>query len=90
MGILLVADGGLERQRLLGDLEHLTHLLEWHTELLGEFLRRGLAADLVEHLAADMVRYAGEFGFSPAARARIAAGPGSVQPASKFDGLFGG
>jgi P27 family predicted phage terminase small subunit len=40
--------------------------------------------------AADMVRYAGEFGFSPAARARIAAGPGSTQPASKFDGLFGG
>jgi P27 family predicted phage terminase small subunit len=40
--------------------------------------------------AADMVRYAGEFGFSPAARARIAAGPGSAQPASKFDGLFGG
>jgi len=37
-----------------------------------------------------MVRYAGEFGFSPAARARIAAGPGSTQPASKFDGLFGG
>jgi P27 family predicted phage terminase small subunit len=38
--------------------------------------------------ASDMVRYAGEFGFSPAARARIAAGV-HVQPAGKFDGLLG-
>jgi P27 family predicted phage terminase small subunit len=41
--------------------------------------------------AADaMVRYASEFGFSPAARARIAAGVGgfSLQAPSKFDGLI--
>src|SRR5262252_5124563 len=51
MGILLVADRGFQRQRLLGDLEHLAHLLERHAELLGKLLGRGLAADLVEHLA---------------------------------------
>jgi P27 family predicted phage terminase small subunit len=39
--------------------------------------------------ASDMVRYAGEFGFSPAARARIAAGV-YAEPAGKFDGLLGG
>jgi|SRR5215471_7603070 len=40
--------------------------------------------------AADaMIRYSGEFGFSPAARARIAAGVGGFSPQapSKFDGL---
>src|SRR5579883_669922 len=49
--ILLVADRGLERDRLVGDLEDLAHLLERHAELLGELLRRRLAADLVQHLA---------------------------------------
>jgi P27 family predicted phage terminase small subunit len=39
--------------------------------------------------ASSMVRYAGEFGFSPAARARIAAGA-AYEPPSKFDGLLGG
>jgi hypothetical protein len=40
-----------------------------------------------------MVRIAGEFGFSPAARSRIALGAGgwfSPQPAGKFAGLIGG
>jgi P27 family predicted phage terminase small subunit len=38
--------------------------------------------------AADMLRYASEFGLTPAARARIAAGPyGETRQASKFDGL---
>jgi len=36
--------------------------------------------------AADMVRYACEFGMSPAARSRIAAGP--LDDGSKFDGLL--
>jgi P27 family predicted phage terminase small subunit len=41
--------------------------------------------------AADMVRYAAEFGLSPAARARIAAGPyGETRTTDKFDGLIGG
>jgi P27 family predicted phage terminase small subunit len=41
--------------------------------------------------AADMVRIAAEFGFSPAARSRIAAGIGGFgpRPPSKFDGLLG-
>src|SRR5262245_65010099 len=51
MRILLVADRGFQRQRLLGDLEHLAHLLERHAELFGKLLGRGLAADLIEHLA---------------------------------------
>jgi P27 family predicted phage terminase small subunit len=38
--------------------------------------------------ANDMVRIAAEFGFSPAARARISAGVG-CEPPSKFDGLIG-
>lgn len=37
--------------------------------------------------ASDMVRYASEFGFTPAARAHISAGA-SPGP-SKFDGLIG-
>jgi P27 family predicted phage terminase small subunit len=40
--------------------------------------------------AADMVRYASEFGFGPAARSRIAAGVSFVRPESKFAGLIGG
>jgi P27 family predicted phage terminase small subunit len=38
--------------------------------------------------AADMVKYASQFGFTPVARARIAAGPFN-QPPGKFDGLLG-
>jgi P27 family predicted phage terminase small subunit len=40
--------------------------------------------------AADMVRFAGEFGLSPAARARISAGVNyEPPPGGKFDGLLG-
>ena len=39
--------------------------------------------------AADMVKYASQFGFTPVARSRIAAGPFN-QPPGKFDGLLGG
>jgi P27 family predicted phage terminase small subunit len=38
--------------------------------------------------ASDMVRYASEFGFGPAARSRIAAGPAASS--SKFAGLLAG
>ena len=52
MGILLVADRGLQRDRLLRDLERLADLLKRHAELLGEFLGGRLAADLVQYLPA--------------------------------------
>jgi P27 family predicted phage terminase small subunit len=38
--------------------------------------------------ANDMLRVAGEFGMTPAARSRIAAGPNQPQPPNKFDGLL--
>jgi P27 family predicted phage terminase small subunit len=38
--------------------------------------------------ASDMVRYAAEFGLSPSARARIAAGPNGDGRPSKFAGLI--
>jgi P27 family predicted phage terminase small subunit len=44
---------------------------------------------IAREAASDMVRFASEFGFSPAARSRIAAGIGAPQP-SKFAGLLGG
>ena len=38
--------------------------------------------------AGDMVRYAAEFGLTPAARSRIAAGPAGESQPNKFDGLL--
>jgi P27 family predicted phage terminase small subunit len=38
--------------------------------------------------AAAMVKYAGEFGLTPSARARIAAGPLATAKANKFSGLL--
>src|SRR5476651_1615382 len=46
VAVLLVADRRLEADRLLGDLEHLAHLLERHAELLGELLGLRLAAEI--------------------------------------------
>src|SRR5665213_17325 len=51
MGVLFIANGRLEADRLLGDLQDLAHLLQGHAELLGKLLGRRLAADLVKHLA---------------------------------------
>lgn len=45
---------------------------------------------LVKAAAVDMVRFAGEFGFTPAARARITAGPLAGQVGGKFGRLLGG
>jgi P27 family predicted phage terminase small subunit len=46
---------------------------------------------VADRAARDMVRYASEFGLTPAARARIAAGPGgSEQQPTKFAGLLAG
>jgi phage terminase small subunit len=45
---------------------------------------------IAANAAADMVRFAGECGLSPAARARISAGVGYEPPpgGGKFDGLI--
>jgi P27 family predicted phage terminase small subunit len=40
--------------------------------------------------ARDMVRYAAEFGFTPAARSRITAADAGANPVGKFDGLLAG
>jgi phage terminase small subunit len=40
--------------------------------------------------ASDMVRYAGEFGLTPAARTRVANGLAAQIAPSKFDGRLGG
>jgi P27 family predicted phage terminase small subunit len=52
--------------------------------------RRNPLVKIVADSADAMVRYAGEFGMTPLARSRLAAGIGG-QPAgpSKFDGLIG-
>src|SRR6266446_6033857 len=51
VGIFLVADRGFQRQGLLHYFQNPVHPLERHAEFLGKLLGRGLAADLVEHLA---------------------------------------
>ena len=45
---------------------------------------------IAREAASDMVRFAGEFGFSPAARARIAGGPFAHPGHGKFAGLIAG
>jgi P27 family predicted phage terminase small subunit len=46
---------------------------------------------IAREAAADMLRWANEFGLTPAARARIAAGPyGETRKTDKFDGLISG
>ena len=52
MAVFLVTDRRFQRDRLLGDLHHLAHLLERHGELFGQFFRRRLTTDLVQHLTA--------------------------------------
>jgi phage terminase small subunit len=52
-------------------------------------MRNPLVA-IAANAANDMLRFAGEFGLTPLARSRIAAGGGYEPPPSKFDGLLGG
>jgi len=49
--------------------------------------RRSPLVQIAASAAADMLRFASEFGMTPAARARISAGVGRA-PAGKFDGLI--
>jgi len=44
---------------------------------------------VANNAAADMVRYAAEFGMTPSARARVAGGVAWREGGSKFDGLLG-
>jgi P27 family predicted phage terminase small subunit len=45
---------------------------------------------IAREAANDMIRCASEFGFSPAARSRIALGPFAQPPSGKFTGLIAG
>src|SRR5690606_4003603 len=49
--VFFLADGGLEADGLLGDLEDLPDLLERHLHALGDLLGRGLAAELLDQIA---------------------------------------
>ena len=53
VAVLLLADGGLQRDRLLRDLEDLAHLVHGHTHLGGDLVRRGVVAERLEQLAGD-------------------------------------
>jgi P27 family predicted phage terminase small subunit len=53
--------------------------------------RRNPVVKIAADAARDMVRYAGEFGMTPVARSRIAAGVwNQPQGGGKFDGFLGG
>src|SRR6266545_2914916 len=52
VAVLLLADGGLEADRLLRDLEDLADLVERQLHLLGDLLRGGLAPELLHEVAA--------------------------------------
>src|SRR2546422_940649 len=56
VAVLFLPDGRLQRDRLLGDLEDLADLVHRHVHLLGDLLRRGLAAQLLDELAGGAVQ----------------------------------
>ena len=51
MAVLLLPDGGLQRDRLLGDLQDLPHPVHRHVHLVGDLLRRGVVPQLLQKLA---------------------------------------
>ena len=51
VAVLLLPDGGLQRDGLLGDLQDLPHPVHRHVHLVGDLLRRGVVAQLLEQLA---------------------------------------
>ena len=55
MAVLLLADGGLERDRLLGDPEDLPDLVDRHIKLRGDVLGARLVAVLVQELGAHLL-----------------------------------
>jgi P27 family predicted phage terminase small subunit len=52
-------------------------------------VRQNPLVKIAANAAKDMLRFAGEFGLTPVARARIAAGV-YAEPKGKFEGLLGG
>ncbi len=50
--------------------------------------RRNPLVKIAADAADDMLRFAGEFGLTPVARTRLAAGGFGPSPPSKFDGLL--
>ncbi len=61
MRVLVVADGRFHRDRFLGDLEDLAHLVLGHFHTLGQLFRRGFAAHFLQHLPADAVELVDRF-----------------------------
>ena len=53
MRILLLADGGFQRHRLLSDLQDLTDLVHGHIHLLGDLVGAGIVAKLLQELTGD-------------------------------------
>ena len=53
LAVAVLAEGGVQGDRLAAVLLDLDDLLRGHVELLGELLRSGLAAEVLQHLALD-------------------------------------
>ena len=51
VAVFFVANRRFQRNRLLGDLQHLAHFFQRHGQLGCQFFRRRLATDFVQHLA---------------------------------------
>src|ERR1043166_1241340 len=50
MAILLLANGGFQRNRLFGNLEDLTHFVQWNFHFAGNFFGRRFASDLLDQV----------------------------------------
>jgi P27 family predicted phage terminase small subunit len=79
----------VETFNAMADRDPATHGLLVKRVSDGNPMRNPLVA-IAANAANDMLRFAGEFGLTPLARSRIAAGGGYEPPPSKFDGLLGG
>ena len=61
MRIFIIADGRFHRDRFLGDLEDLAHLVLWHVHALTKLFGGRLAAHLLQHLTRDTVQLVDRF-----------------------------
>ena len=53
MGVFLLTDGGLQRDRLLRDLQNLAHLVHRHVHLFGDLLGAGVVTQLLQKLTGN-------------------------------------